>query len=187
MVAQSAGWWWPMRDVCILSDRPTVIRGEQVSPAGWGSHRLHCVDGPAVAYRDGWTVHALHGVRVPADLIENGWDSARILREENQEVRRVAIEHYGWDRFIADAGLELVDEADDPANSPHRVALYDVPQRVYGEPVRVVLCTNGTPERDGTVRRFGLTVPAEIGDAVSAAAWTYDLERDQYAQLARRT
>ena len=59
--------------------------------------------------------------------------------------------------------------------------------QVYGEPVRVVLCTNGSPERDGIRRRYGLTVPADMPDAVTAVAWTYDLSAKQYALCERRT
>jgi hypothetical protein len=47
----------------------------------------------------------------------------------------------------------------------------------------VLLCANATEERDGTRRRFGLTVPAHIGDPVEAAAWTFGLTADQYRQL----
>jgi Domain of unknown function (DUF6745) len=49
------------------------------------------------------------------------------------------------------------------------------------------MCTNGTAERDGTRRRYGLKVPAHISDPVEAAAWTAGLGKDQYAQMVRRT
>jgi len=38
-----------------------------------------------------------------------------------------------------------------------------------------------TEEHDGTLRRYGLTVPAEIGDA--AAAWTFRLSAEEYRML----
>ncbi len=53
--------------------------------------------------------------------------------------------------------------------------------------MRVILVTNGTPERDGTRRRFGLTVPADIDDALDAAGWTYGLTGREYATTQRRT
>ena len=186
--ANQAGWWWPQHGFVVVCERPEYVRGEQVGPAGWGSHRLHCDDGPAVRWRDGNTLHAWHGVQVPADLIERGWDTARILREDNAEVRRAAIERSGWDQFIADADLAQVgDTVPDPGNPGNTLALYDVPEAIYDEPVRVLLCTNGTPERDGTRRRFGLTVPADVDDPVTAAAWTYGLPGDVYATLERRS
>ena len=96
-VARNAGWWWPMRDTVILTDRPDTLHRD---PQG----RLHSETGPALRYRDGWAIHAIHGVRVPADLIETGWDVKRTLEEDNAEVRRAAIELTGWDRFIGTDG-----------------------------------------------------------------------------------
>ena len=111
----------------------------------------------------------------------------RIMREENAEVRRCGIEAMGWDQFVVGAELKLVDAADDPANPGHRLELFDVPEQVYEVAVRVLLCTNASPERDGTRRRFGLTVPAEVGSAVGAAAWTFGVDEREYAGLVRAT
>jgi len=185
--ANSAGWWWPFHDFVMVCDLPTVLHLEQVGPTGWGSHRLHCETGPAIAWADGWGLYMWHGVQVPAELIETGWSTDRILQEPNAEVRRCAIERMGWDQFIREANLKQVGSAvPDPGNPGNELALYDVPARIYDEPVRVLLCTNGTVERDGTRRRFGLTVPASIDTPVAAAAWGYGLTADQYATAQRR-
>ena len=178
-VARNAGWWWPMRDTVILTDRPDTLHRD---PQG----RLHCETGPALRYRDGWAIHAIHGVRVPADLIETGWDVKRTLEEDNAEVRRAAIELTGWDRFIADAGLTLVASAPDPGNPPHDLELYDLPDRLrdmYDDQARILLCTNGSVEPDGTRRRYGLPVPAHHDDPVAAAADLYGWPVEAYRQL----
>ena len=178
-VARNAGWWWPMRDAVILTDRPDTLHRD---PQG----RLHCTTGPALRYRDGWAIHAIHGVRVPADLIETGWDVKRTLEEDNAEVRRAAIELTGWDRFIADAGLTLVASAPDPGNPPHELELYDLPDRLrdmYDDQARILLCTNGSVEPDGTRRRYGLPVPAHHDDPVAAAADLYGWPIDAYRRL----
>ena len=178
-VARNAGWWWPMRDTVILTDRPDTLHRD---PQG----RLHCETGPALRYRDGWAIHAIHGVRVPADLIEHGWDVARILEEGNAEVRRAAIELTGWEHFISDSGLTLVASAPDPGNPPHELELYDLPDRLrdmYDDQARILLCTNGSVEPDGTRRRYGLPVPAHHNDPVAAAADLYGWPAEAYRQL----
>ena len=178
-VARNAGWWWPMRDTVILTDRPDTLHRD---PQG----RLHCETGPALRYRDGWAIHAIHGVRVPADLIETGWDVKRTLEEGNAEVRRAAIELTGWDRFIADAGLTLIASAPDPGNPPHELELYDLPDRLrdmYDDQARILLCTNGSVEPDGTRRRYGLPVPAHHNDPVAAAADLYGWPAEAYRRL----
>jgi hypothetical protein len=111
----------------------------------------------------------------------------RILGEPNAEVRRAMCERIGWDQFVAQAQLAEVDRCPDPANPGFELALFDLPEQIFEEPVRLVLCTNASPERDGTRRRFGLTVPADVPDALSAAAWTFDLDKSTYAGPARAT
>ena len=171
-----------MRGAVVLTDRPTVIARD-------GQGRLHSQTGPALAYSDGWTIHAVHGVRVPAEVIEHpeAITVDRILTAPNTEVRRTMIDLRGWDWFTAAAGLRLVDTADDPGNPGETITLWDLPEQVYDEAVRVVLVTNASPERDGTRRRYGLTVPADCDSAESAVAWTFGIDADDYRSLARAT
>jgi hypothetical protein len=180
-IAQAGGgFWWCFRDFAVLTPRSLTLHRD---PEG----NLHNPDGPAMVWPDGWAVYSWHGVRVPADLIETGWDTNRIMREENTEIRRCAIERMGWDRFVIDARLQLVDTAPDPANAPNELRLYDIPAEIYGERVRVVLMVNASPDRDGSVRRYGETVPASICTAVEAQAWAWDLPASEYAALQRAT
>lgn len=184
--ANSAGWWWPHRRFVMVADRPRTLHLEQTAPTGWGSHRLHNPAGPAITWADGWALWYWHGTRVPEWAITDPTVD-RIAGEANVEIRRCAIEAMGWDRYITAAGLSLHSAADDPGNPGQRLELFNAPADLIGTPVRVLLCVNGSPERDGTRRRYGLTVPADMDDPVSAAAWTYDLDRDGYALLTRRT
>jgi hypothetical protein len=154
---------------------------------------LHSADGMAVTYRDGWGLWCWHGRRVPRWVIENA-SVSRIAAEPNVEIRRCAIEALGWERFIRDAGLTLVGSCPDPGNPGMELELYDVPERLWGSQVRVLLAWNGTVELDGSRRRFGLTVPAGITSPLAAAAWTYDdpssavrMTPELYATITRRT
>ncbi|WP_225991739.1 DUF6745 domain-containing protein [Actinomadura montaniterrae] len=175
----SAGWWWPHEDVCVVSERPVAVSTE---PAGDdGEVRLHAPDGPAIRYADGWDVHVWHGTPVPPWVIADP-SPERIDREVNVEIRRCAIERLGWPAYIEGAGLRLVGAAPDPGNPGSELRLYDM-----RPDTRVLLAVNGSVERDGTRRRYGLTVPGAIGDPVAAAAWTYGLSAEQYSLLARRT
>ena len=110
----------------------------------------------------------------------------RVLSEGNAEVRRVAIELTGWERFIHAAGMRLVASAPDPGNSPHALELYDLPDRLrdmYDDGARILLCTNGSVEPDGTRRRYGLPVPASHDDPVAAAADLYGWPVEAYRRL----
>jgi hypothetical protein len=180
LAARSAGWWWCFRGFAVVTDRPCVLRRDQ-------ENRLHAPDGPAILYRDGWGFYAWHGRRVPAWVILEP-TMERIAGEPNVEVRRCAIESMGWDRFAESAQLQQIRGlVPDPGNRDAELGLYDVPGELWGSRVRLLLCTNGSRERDGTRRRYGLTVPAGISDPVEAAAWTVGLTREQYGRTLRRT
>ena len=187
--AQAAWAWWPQEDYVVVCDRPLVVHRQATGETGWGSHRLHCTDGPAVAFRDGWAVWAIEGVRVTEQIVMRPETITvdQIWGEPNAEVRRVMIERHGWAEFVEVAGLTLVHTEPDPGNPGHTLALYDLPRQVFDEPVRVVLAANASPERDGTRRRYGLTVPADIDEAAAGIAWTFGIDPATYRGLARAT
>ena len=183
-IAKSCGWWWPRDGTCVIAERPLAIRTEP--GGGEGTLRLHHESGPAVVYPDGWALHAWHGTRVPSWVIEDP-TADRIAGETNIEVRRCAIERIGWPEFISQAGLALINSAPDPANPGAELRLYDLPYRTWGQSTRLLLAVNGSVERDGTRRQYGLRVPPGFSDPIDAAAWSYGLSGAQYAQLQRRT
>ena len=53
-LAQSCGWWWPLKECCIVSARPQVTKVDD-------DGKLHSPNGPALQYMDGWGVTAWHG------------------------------------------------------------------------------------------------------------------------------
>ena len=193
MCLAGPSWWFGGH--CIVSDRPTELHVENVA----GVNRLHCGTGTAIAWADGWGIYSWHGVQVPADLIEDGWPIDRIMREENAEVRRCAVEiladRDGWAGIIRAAGWQQIGaDAPDPGNPGQRLSLYRVPaltdrrgvgMGLYREPVNLLRCTNATVERSGERHEFGLTVPADITDPTEASAWTFDLPVDLYRALQR--
>ncbi|GAB2801695.1 hypothetical protein GCM10027176_02380 [Actinoallomurus bryophytorum] len=178
-LARTCGWWWPREDVCVVSERPVAMQTE--ASVDERAVRLHHPDGPALRYADGWDVHAWHGTQVPPWVITDptAW---RITQEANVEVRRCAIERIGWASYIDQACLRPVASAPDPGNPDSQLHLYDMRKET-----RVLLAVNGSLERDGRRRRYGLTVPGFLNDPIAAAGWTYGLSAEQYSLLLRRT
>jgi len=56
-VASSSGWWWPFKDVIILSERPTELHHYK--------RRLHNCNGPALLYPDGWGIWSIKDIIFP--------------------------------------------------------------------------------------------------------------------------
>lgn len=188
-LTRSCGWWWPRADVCVIAERPALIRTEPAPGAQHDELRLHAPDGPAVAYPDGSAAYSWHGTRVPDWVVTAPPDELVVWigRERNIEVRRCAIERLGWAEFIDRAGLTLVGQSADPGNPGHQLRLYDLPFTRWGRDSRLLLAVNGSVERDGTRRWYGLRVPGWFTEPVDAVAWTYGLRAPEYAQLQRRT
>ncbi|MEV0968365.1 DUF6745 domain-containing protein [Microtetraspora glauca] len=125
------GWWIPSGDGVILSERPTVLRRDELE-------RLHCATGPALSWRDGYALHAWHGTPVP-EWVVKGPTREAIRDEDDPEIRRCAIESFGWERYIRESGLPLVAEIEDPRDPGSRLALYDLPEHVLDERLRVLV------------------------------------------------
>jgi hypothetical protein len=163
----------------MVSERPYVIRREQVGPRGWGSHRPHAEDGPAVGW-EGWGVYAIHGVRVPAKVVEapETLTPAEIAAEPNAEVRRIMVERFGPERYIRESDAETIHEDTDGLGHPRR--LLRLPQ-TDDEPLAMVEVINSTPEPDGTHKRYMLRVPPAMTTCQEAVAWTFNATPDEYA------
>jgi hypothetical protein len=179
VVAGNAFWWWCFKGFAVISERPSELHRD-------GQNRLHNESGYAIRWPDGWGFHSWHGTRVPEWVVENPTPE-QIFAETNTEIRRCAIESLGWGEFIESSGMTPVSASlPDPGNEPHTLTLYDLPkdlQGMYAEPARILLCTNGTVERDGTRHRYGLIVPAKHNDPIAAAADLYGWPVDAYRKL----
>ncbi|MDA2807722.1 DUF6745 domain-containing protein [Nocardiopsis suaedae] len=187
-IAPALGPWWPFDGVLLATDPPVEVH---TGPHG----RLHRADGPAVRFADGFGVHLWHAHQMPPSAIVPGWTAEDIafapeeeirrraeaelgpdtVRHDAGDVRRCAAERLGWARMVADLGLEPVAgptaDPDEPASS---LALYDLPEPLFGRPSRVVVRSGGA--HDGAC----LLVPTDMDDPVAAAAWLTGPREEQW-------
>jgi hypothetical protein len=167
-VARSAGWWWPYERVAVVAERPLELHRDEAG-------RLDRGDGPALRFPDGFALHAWRGMPVPAEFLDGlaGLTPRRIREEENAELRRVMLEHYGYERYLEESGAEPVQR--DAAGVLWRIELEG------DEPLVMVEVVNSTPEPDGTHRTYWLRVPPRTRTAREGVAWTFGLEEADYA------
>lgn len=167
--AAETGWWWPYENLVIVSGRPAELHRDEAG-------RLHRGDGPALVYPGGFELHAWRGMPLPPGFLESlaqGTVNARqIAAEENAELRRVMLECYGYDRYIADIGAK-------PVHRDETGVLWRIPLR-GDEPVVMVEVVNSTPEPDGTRRTYWLRVPPGTRTAKEGVAWTFGLTEWEY-------
>ncbi|MGW2014764.1 DUF6745 domain-containing protein [Streptomyces sp. NPDC001927] len=169
-VAENAGWWWPYEKVAVVCERPVELHRDEAG-------RLDRGDGPALAYGDGFALHAWRGMAVPAEFLAElgGLTPERIRSEENAELRRVMLEFYGYERYLAESGAQPV--ARDETGVLWRIELVD------DEDVVMVEVVNSTPEPDGTFRTYWLRVPPRTRTAREGVAWTFGLAESAYEPL----
>ncbi|EFE71310.1 conserved hypothetical protein [Streptomyces viridosporus ATCC 14672] len=169
-VCRSAGWWWPFEKVAVVCERPVALHRDEAG-------RLDHGDGPALEFPDGFALCAWRGMPVPRAFLEElrTLTPERIRTEENAELRRVMLEHYGYDRYLADSGARPVHR--DDTGTLWRIELDD------DEPVVMVEVLNSTPEPDGTHRTYWLRVPPRTRTAREGVAWTFGLEAGAYEPL----
>ncbi|MFJ9646201.1 DUF6745 domain-containing protein [Streptomyces sp. NPDC101206] len=169
-VARSAGWWWPYESLAVVCERPVELHRDEAG-------RLDRADGPALAFPDGFALHAWRGMPVPAGFLAelDALTPERIRAEENAELRRVMLEHYGYDRYLDESGAEPVHR--DGAGVLWRIPLPD------DEDVVMVEVVNSTPEPDGTHRTYWLRVPPDTRTARQGVAWTFGIAAEAYEPL----
>ncbi|MGI5237507.1 DUF6745 domain-containing protein [Dactylosporangium sp. CA-139066] len=169
-VARSASWWWPYANVAILTDRPDALHRDNIG-------RLHAADAPALHFSDGYALHAWRGMPIPSDLVHRlaHLTHQEIAAERNAELRRVMLEHFGYERYLREAGARKVSQ--DECGILWRLHFND------DEPLTMVEVVNSTPEPDGTSRVYWLRVPPDTTSARAGVAWTFGLTEAEYRPL----
>lgn len=161
-----AGAWfcWIVNGEVILVERPRIYKDTR--------DRYHRVDGPAIDWNNGEGVFFWSGVEVDKQIVMHPEriTTSMIDRERNIEVRRVLIERFGLDRYLADA--EVVHK-----DARGTLLRKQVPN---DEPIVVVRVRNSTAEPDGTFKDYFIRVPPHINNASHAVAWTFGIEPDEY-------
>ncbi len=151
-IAREIFMFWTYERVCFVSERPSVIKTEFQDDV---HIRLHCMDGPAMQFRDGWSLYCVRGVLVAKAVVEGTFTINEVLSEPNTEVQRVMIERYQADRFLRDSEAELVNEDEYGKlyrihlKQDHRVGMPDE------EPLMIVQVQDATPLPEHQWRDYG--------------------------------
>jgi hypothetical protein len=162
-VAKQQGWWWPLTDVAVITDRPTVLNRN-------ANGELHCTDGPAISFSDGWSVWAINRIIVTKQIVEapETLTIKQIVDESNAEIKRLMLERYGMENFIRNSGAQKLDQSD-----------YGILWKTdVGEDEPLVMVEVVCPSTD---RVYMLRVPPTTERARDAVAWTFDLPPEQYS------
>jgi len=169
--------WLRQVDELDLGDCPNLRElPEGLRVTGWmdiAGTPLRALPPSARGFRLRWRGVAVAG-RValhPATI-----QASEVLKEANAEVRRVMLERMGYQRFLAEAQAETLDEDRDPGG-PRQLLRVDLPN---DEPL---VCLSVRDPSTG--RQYLLRVPPQMCGCRQAAAWIAGFDNpDDYTPVA---
>ncbi len=156
---------------------------------------MHSESEAAIEFSDGYSLWALNGIAVHEWVIKKELITPALINNEpNAEVRRLAIERYGWSNYFKDSNAILVDESLDKKGNPRRLWKKDLGAD-FTEPVFMVELTNSSYEglyRQGTdifdfhlnengekyYKTYMFRVPPTMKTALQAQLWHMGIEED---------
>lgn len=170
------GWFLPYDDVCFVSQKPKSIILEDTNDCiDPYRRRLHSENGPSLTFRDGTEFYYWRGINVDKKIIvdPSSITIAEIQAEQNAEKRRVMIKQLGYESYLKKGSFTLVDE------SVFGKLFVD------GDGIKIVEVINGTPDRDGSFKKYFIPVHPDSMTAHDAVARTYKMTPEQYAPQLR--
>lgn len=164
---EAASTWISCEKVIFVSRNPIVFEMESNDALGRdGGGEPHCENGPWVAYQDGWEQYAINGVVVPKNVVMEPETQTieEIRAEENEEVRRIRIDRYGWSKYLLETGAEPLDIVEhDKGRLKYMEALF------RSSDGSVVLCTYDP----STGRPYALEVSPDCTTCYQAQAYLH--------------
>lgn len=152
------------KKIIYISNSPCTIKLDE-------QDRVHCENGPAIAYRDGFELYVWHGQQVPDKWIKDKRSITvnDFLYHSNIELRRIAAEIVGWDTVLQSLDHVVLDQDIDPEIGTLIEAT--IPQIGKERFIRV-MC--------GTKRQFSIPVPPEATTALEAQAMLFGLTPEEF-------
>jgi hypothetical protein len=169
---------WRTHHACLAVPRPQMLT-TRVPRGRFATTELHAWDEPAVRWPEGPSYWYWQGIRIWREVVEqpSRLNANYIIRQANLERRRVLLERIGYERFLATANAELVQQDD-------YGKLWKTDLQLDDEPVTVVEVANATREPDGTFHRYFLRVPPAARTAREAVAWTFGFDKASDYEIA---
>lgn len=156
--------------------------------------RLHNPKGAAVTWKTGRKMYFVKGLEVPSSWVTTGVKVEDIEAEDNAELRRIAMELYGYKEYMLDSGAEMIAQ-----DEYGQLWKKEVPN---DEPIVMVSMLNSTPEPEfmegleqrqdfrptedampgAWFKRYMLRVPPTVTTPVEGLAWVQKKSVEDYKE-----
>jgi hypothetical protein len=140
-------------------DFPIVFRWPE--EIHWQGQLLHNESGPSVRFRSGYSLWTIDGIPVNKQIVMQPETQTieQMEKEENQDVKAIRIDRFGWVRYIKESGAKCIDKRKNEVEGTKEALFHckDDSTRL------VVTCP--------TKRIFSLGVPPEVKTCEQAQTW----------------
>lgn len=149
----------------LLAERPALRLNDE--------NNLHNTIGPAVEWSDGARLwfndgHQMDECGKRIVMEPHKLNTTQILQMRNEETRRLAIEGFGWEKFIAEADCPVLDQRRNDVDNTVEMLVGPPRQasdQAFSGPNRIVLFCRSTG------RQYFLSVPRDISSCAEAQTW----------------
>ncbi|HHP7243204.1 MAG TPA: DUF6745 domain-containing protein, partial [Elainellaceae cyanobacterium] len=103
---KECGWIFPYQQVCIVCDRPRVLRFD-------AQQRFHADGQPAIQFADGANLYAYHGQQLPecyGIVHPRDWQPQWLFEEHDAAVRQTLLHGIGYARLAQNLIIHDIDE-----------------------------------------------------------------------------
>jgi hypothetical protein len=125
--------------------------------------QLHNENGMSCRFADDWGIWTINGVEVDEQIVmfPETQTVKQIRNENNEEVKRIRIDRYGWDRYFEEINAKTIDERDNYIEGTKEFLL-----RSDEDNMTALLCVCSS-----TAKIFVLEVPPNIENCFDAQMW----------------
>jgi hypothetical protein len=179
--------WAKLEDRAVVCRKPKYIKRDEQG-------RLHSINSPAVEWINGDNHYFAKGIEIPESWIENKVTLEDIKNANNAELRRIAMELYGYKEYVIDVGAKKI--ASDEWGELYKVEIEE------DEPIVMVSVMNSTCEpykamgleqrqefrstelvnREAWFKRYLLRVPPTVQTPLEGLAWSHNLSPEEYSK-----
>jgi hypothetical protein len=125
--------------------------------------QLHNESGMSCRFADNWGIWTINGVEVDEQIVMSPESQTieQIRNEENEEVKRLRIERYGWNKYFNEINAKIIDERDNDIEGTKEFLF-----RSDEDDMTALLCVCSS-----TAKEFFLECPPEVKTCFDAQMW----------------
>jgi len=177
--------WAKLEDLAVVCRKPKYIKRDEQG-------RLHSTNSPAVEWVNGDKHYFVKGIEVPDNWIEKKVTLEDIRTTNNTELRRIAMELYGYKEYVIDIGAKKIDSDEwgelyrVDVNEDEPIVMVSVlnsacePYKQMGLEQRQEFRSTEIAQRGEWYKRYMLRVPPSTETVLQGLAWSHNVTEEEY-------